>query len=181
MCRKVPPLAFKFPISAELTQEFKSRTDPELWAAREAVCGKAIEPAQEQAEEEQPEAEYEDGFELEIKYGNRHRLIPNAPMLKNGKQRNHEWTCFVQINGSSRIKAQDVFKSVMFTLPACYANRYREVCRDGGIACKNAKSWFECKEAGWGTVNVQMELKFRDDLAYNVRPVKLQHITSFRP
>ena len=102
-------------------------------------------------------------------------------MLKNGKMRNHEWTCFVQLNTVTRVKPQDLIKSVMFTLPPCYKNRFREVATDGTARCKNARSWFECKESGWGTVNVQMEITFRDDLVYPIRPVRLQHITSFKP
>lgn len=96
----------------------------------------------------------EDPFELEIKFGNKHKLIQNAPVLKNGRQKNHEWVCYVTLNTRTRVKAQDVFKSVMFNLPACYSNRYREIVRDGTFACQNAKSWFECKETGWGAVNV---------------------------
>ena len=49
------------------------------------------------------------------------------------------------------------------------------------VLCKNSRSWFECKESGWGTVNVQMEIEFKDDLGYPLRPIKLQHITSFKP
>lgn len=69
-------------------------------------------------------------------------------------------------------------KSVRFTLPPCYSNRYREVLAVGAPA--HSKNWFECKEAGWGPVNIQMQLEFKD-LGYPLAPVKLQHITSFKP
>ena len=47
-------------------------------------------------------------------------MIDNAPMLKNGRRRNHEWTMFVQLEGVNASKAHDVFKSVTFILPPCY-------------------------------------------------------------
>lgn len=50
------------------------------------------------AAEELPRDEIEDAFELEIKYGNRHTIINNAPILKNGRMRNHAWACYVQLN-----------------------------------------------------------------------------------
>ena len=65
-------------------------------------------------------------------------------------------------------------------MPNCYANRYREVVANDSILCRNAKSYFECKEAGWGTVNVQIEIEFKDDLGYPLQPIRLQHLTSFK-
>ena len=70
-----------------------------------------------------------------------------------------------------RVKAQDVFQYVRFTLPNSYAVRYREIVRDGSAACLNAKNFFECKDAGWAPVNVQIELGFREDLVYPLRPI----------
>ena len=119
-----------------------------------------------------------DAFELKIKYGNRHRIITEAPMLKNGRMRNHEWTAYVQLANLTCSKAHDLFKSVMFILPACYSNRYREVVSDKIIG-SNSKDWFHCKEVGWGTVNVQIEINFKDDLG--IQPVRLQHMTKFTP
>ena len=98
-------------------------------------------------------------FMLQLKYGNRHKMVANAPILKNGRRRNHEWVAFVQTNHF--VKAQDIFDSVMFILPACYNNRYREVQASDSVLCKSAKSYFECKEAGWGQVTVQIEIKLK--------------------
>ena len=80
----------------------------------------------------------------------------------------------MQLNTRTRVKAQDIIKKVMFVLPNCYSQRYREIVRDNTPGCKNAKSWFECKEAGWGTVNVQIEIELRDDLGFPARaPIRL--------
>mmetsp|Transcript_656 Transcript_656/g.886 ORF Transcript_656/g.886 Transcript_656/m.886 type:complete len:98 (-) Transcript_656:516-809(-) len=55
MCRSVPPKTFKFPISADLTAQFKQIVDPELWQARENQVGQAISPrAALQEEEKEP-------------------------------------------------------------------------------------------------------------------------------
>ena len=51
---------------------------------------------------------------------------------------------------------------------------------DDSVVCRNARSFFECKEAGWSPVNVQIEIEFKDDLCEPVRPIRLQHITSFK-
>ena len=34
-------------------------------------------------------------------------------------------------------------------------------------------SGFECKEVGWGQVNVQMEITFKQDLGYELPPLRL--------
>jgi len=79
----------------------KEKADPELWEARiKQVHGATVEKVKSAAQtvDQVEEEKIENPFNLEIKYGNRHRLIPNAPFLKNGRQRNHEWVCFVQLN-----------------------------------------------------------------------------------
>ena len=68
----------------------------------------------------------------------------------------------------------------MFTVPPCYSNRYREVVADDGVLCKTAKSYFECKEAGWGQVTVQIEIKVNDKHDIPMQPIRLQHMTKFR-
>ena len=184
-CRYVPPKNFKFPLSTSVQEIIKGK-DPEAWEARDQQV-----KASQKEESKVPEADHDvqvvnqaiaidDPFELEIKFGNRHKLLTNAPIAKNGRQKNHEWTCYVTINTRTRVKAQEVFKSVMFILPACYQNRYREVVRDGTPACRDARSYFECKEATSGAVNVQMEIKFREDLGINMPAVRLQHVTAFK-
>ena len=181
MCRFMPPKGFKFPLAQDVMEQLKEKIEPELWEAREKQLGVgAVEESKEPevAAQEAEAPEFEDSFDLKIKYGNRHQIIPNAPILKNGKKRNHQWTVFVQLN-HGRIKAQDVFSEVMFTLPPCYSNRYRSVRSDNSVLCRNAKSYFECKEAGWGQVNVQIEVTFREDLGYPLRPFRLQQMTRF--
>ena len=106
-----------------------------------------------------------------IRYGNRHKLIPNVPKLKNGRTIKHEWVCYVELEQKRLVKAQDIFSKVKFILPQCYENRNREVRADNSEACRNSNSYFECKEVGWGTVNVQMELTFKEDLG--LQPIRL--------
>ena len=115
---------------------------------------------------------------LKVKYGNKHRLLDHAQMLNGGQFNNHEWTVFVQL-GHSRPKAQELFKSVTFILPATYNDCVREVVADDGIVCKSSKSFFECKEASSKKVLVQIEIHFNDKFGIAMEPIRLQHLTKF--
>ena len=64
--------------------EFKGKVEPAMWKAREEQLGEQVSPRGKHVVEEE-EVHYDNPFELRIKYGNHHRLIPNAPMLHNGR------------------------------------------------------------------------------------------------
>lgn len=97
-------------------------------------------------------APVEEVHELRIRYGNRHKLIANAPLLKNGRRRNHEWNVYATLDGHHS-KMHDLFESVTFILPNCYANRHRTILANANEG-RTSKNWFNCTEQGWGTVNV---------------------------
>ena len=87
-CRYVPPKNFKFPLSASVQEMIKEKADPEAWEAR---CQQVQASVPEESNEPESDVSHhqevhvEDPFEIEIKFGNRHRLIPNAPLAKNGR------------------------------------------------------------------------------------------------
>lgn len=117
---------------------------------------------------------------LPITYGNRYNLNMKAAFV-NGKQKRHEWEVYVVIGRPLLRKAQEFIEKVKFTLPTCYSDNVREVALDNSVKCKNSRSYFETKEAGWGSVNVQIEITFREVTGLQDYPLRLNHITVFKP
>ena len=88
-CRFEPPKTFKFAVSKALVDKFKAEVDPEEWEERvKAVklIPRQLIPALNISDQmADPLDKIDEGYDLVIKYGNRHKLINNVPILKNGR------------------------------------------------------------------------------------------------
>ena len=106
MCRLIPSRQFNFAVDENLMEQIREQADPEIWEARDKQAGPIVKPKAQKsavspkrggmaAAASQEPVNMDGMFMLKIKYGNKHRLVDNAPLLKNGRRRNHEWTVFV--------------------------------------------------------------------------------------
>lgn len=120
---------------------------------------------------------------VRLRFGNRHALVANPKMSKNGKHLNrHKWTLFVELAGSAGsppLAIGDLVQSVRFKIAPFYtawpASDTRSVRVGKNPEVRSAP--FEVNRIGWGYFDTTMVVTWQP--WWGLPPLELEHELSF--
>ena len=107
-------------------------------------------------------------LKITVRYGNTHKLVPNAKQSKSNKKvkNKHHWVVFVKVIHDT-VKDSDLFEKITFELDETFPKP---------IYTKT-KSPFQVSMKGWGTLEIPIKITWKENL--KMFPIEFEHMLSF--